>query len=327
MAGSRSAGTSPVGGRVPQESHCRDGGERSRRRQPAERTRRPRAVSPMTPALRPEAVPSAGVPRPKPVGRSVRGTRESSSGDVEPRQAGRWLRVARPRSTGRRSRALPLVCMREFPPLGDVGGGQRGVICARRSGSWCRDGVGRQTCARIARAWLQVENAEMLALDALHGVAPVMWLCLGTRTASGETRPFYRAREKLLKALRRSVARDAGRLPGRVHDRIRSNLGRGATPALERAAEGHPGRGAGRGQGGRTAGLVRSRRRAARVSARGAGERGRGADALSGAALPEGEPGAAERLARASTDADARLSVATDGRGSSGGASCAQAEA
>jgi hypothetical protein len=54
-------------------------------------------------------------------------------------------------------------------------------------------------CARLAA----VENAEMLALDALHGVAPVMWLCLGTRTASGETRPFYRAREKLLKALRR----------------------------------------------------------------------------------------------------------------------------
>jgi hypothetical protein len=53
-------------------------------------------------------------------------------------------------------------------------------------------------CARLAA----VENSEVLALDALHGIAPMVWLVL--TTPSGDPRPktFYRSREKLIDALR-----------------------------------------------------------------------------------------------------------------------------
>jgi hypothetical protein len=54
-------------------------------------------------------------------------------------------------------------------------------------------------CARLGA----VENAELLALDALAGSAPQLWAVLTTRTATLDTRRFYRSREKVLKALRR----------------------------------------------------------------------------------------------------------------------------
>ena len=43
----------------------------------------------------------------------------------------------------------------------------------------------------------------MLALDGLYGRAPTFVAILGTRTPSIEPRDFYRAREQLLRALRR----------------------------------------------------------------------------------------------------------------------------
>ena len=54
-------------------------------------------------------------------------------------------------------------------------------------------------CARLAA----VENSELLALDALAGIAPTIWAVLTTRTATLETARFYRSREAVLKALRR----------------------------------------------------------------------------------------------------------------------------
>jgi hypothetical protein len=54
-------------------------------------------------------------------------------------------------------------------------------------------------CARLGA----VENAELLALDAMAGVAPNMWAVLTTRHATTETAPFYLARKKVLLALRR----------------------------------------------------------------------------------------------------------------------------
>jgi hypothetical protein len=54
-------------------------------------------------------------------------------------------------------------------------------------------------CARLTA----VENAELLALDALAGTAPRIWAVLTTRTATIDTRRFYRSREQVLKALRR----------------------------------------------------------------------------------------------------------------------------
>lgn len=55
-------------------------------------------------------------------------------------------------------------------------------------------------CCGKRKAW---ESAEMLALDALHGEAPSVWLCLGTRETDATPARFYRAREKVLRALRR----------------------------------------------------------------------------------------------------------------------------
>jgi hypothetical protein len=54
-------------------------------------------------------------------------------------------------------------------------------------------------CAKL-RA---IENAEMLALDALDYGAPEVWACLTTRSADPSPASFYRAREKVRKALRR----------------------------------------------------------------------------------------------------------------------------
>lgn len=54
-------------------------------------------------------------------------------------------------------------------------------------------------CAKL-RA---IENAEMLAIDALDHGAPEVWACLTTRSADPDPASFYRAREKVRKALRR----------------------------------------------------------------------------------------------------------------------------
>lgn len=54
-------------------------------------------------------------------------------------------------------------------------------------------------CSRL-RA---VENAELLALDALAGCAPRLWCVLTTRQAEPDPTAFWRAREKVIRALRR----------------------------------------------------------------------------------------------------------------------------
>jgi hypothetical protein len=54
-------------------------------------------------------------------------------------------------------------------------------------------------CAKLG----SIETAEMLALDAVNFFAPEVWLCLGTRTASFDPKPFYRGRDQVQKALRR----------------------------------------------------------------------------------------------------------------------------
>lgn len=54
-------------------------------------------------------------------------------------------------------------------------------------------------CARLAA----VENAELLALDALAGTAPTVWMVLTTRTATIDTKRFYASRRQVLVALRR----------------------------------------------------------------------------------------------------------------------------
>jgi hypothetical protein len=54
-------------------------------------------------------------------------------------------------------------------------------------------------CAKLAA----VENAELLALDALAGGAPSIWLVLTTATASDDPRRFYRSREQVWKAVKR----------------------------------------------------------------------------------------------------------------------------
>ena len=54
-------------------------------------------------------------------------------------------------------------------------------------------------CAKLAA----VENAEMLSLDAVEHGAPEVWACLTTRSADPSPASFYRAREKVRKALRR----------------------------------------------------------------------------------------------------------------------------
>ncbi len=57
-------------------------------------------------------------------------------------------------------------------------------------------------CARLAA----VENSELLTLDALQGVAPVVWMVLGTGTDTMDPAHFYAARKHLVKALRREFS-------------------------------------------------------------------------------------------------------------------------
>lgn len=54
-------------------------------------------------------------------------------------------------------------------------------------------------CARLAA----VENSECLSLDAAEGIAPTMYAVLTTASTDRDPRTFYRAREKVGKALRR----------------------------------------------------------------------------------------------------------------------------
>lgn len=54
-------------------------------------------------------------------------------------------------------------------------------------------------CAKLGA----IENAEMLALDALEYGAPQVWACLTTRSADSSPSAFYRARRKVRNALRR----------------------------------------------------------------------------------------------------------------------------
>ncbi len=54
-------------------------------------------------------------------------------------------------------------------------------------------------CARLSA----VENAEVLALDAMASGGPAVWAVLTTRTAERDPAPFYRARAKVMKALKR----------------------------------------------------------------------------------------------------------------------------
>lgn len=54
-------------------------------------------------------------------------------------------------------------------------------------------------CARLAA----VENAELLALDALAGEAPSVWAVLTTRSAEPDPAKFYKSREVVIRALRR----------------------------------------------------------------------------------------------------------------------------
>lgn len=54
-------------------------------------------------------------------------------------------------------------------------------------------------CARLAA----VENSECLALDAVENTAPGLWIVLTTRTATIDTRRFYRSREQLWRAVSR----------------------------------------------------------------------------------------------------------------------------
>jgi hypothetical protein len=54
-------------------------------------------------------------------------------------------------------------------------------------------------CARLAA----VENAEVLALDAMENTAPELWSVLTTRTATIDTGAFRRAREGVRRAVRR----------------------------------------------------------------------------------------------------------------------------
>jgi hypothetical protein len=54
-------------------------------------------------------------------------------------------------------------------------------------------------CARLQA----VENAELLALDALNGVAPLVWAVLTTPSTAPEQREYYEARRQVFRALRR----------------------------------------------------------------------------------------------------------------------------
>jgi hypothetical protein len=48
-----------------------------------------------------------------------------------------------------------------------------------------------------------VENSEVLSIDAMSNVAPTLWLVLSTRTATVDTRRFYRSREQVWRAVKR----------------------------------------------------------------------------------------------------------------------------
>lgn len=54
-------------------------------------------------------------------------------------------------------------------------------------------------CARLKA----VENAELLALDALNGVAPLVWAVLTTPSTAPEQKKYYEARRQVFKAMRR----------------------------------------------------------------------------------------------------------------------------
>jgi hypothetical protein len=59
-------------------------------------------------------------------------------------------------------------------------------------------------CARLAA----IENSEMLALDALEGDAPQVWLVLTTRTATVDMSEFYEALADVVRMLRKEPLRD-----------------------------------------------------------------------------------------------------------------------
>jgi hypothetical protein len=63
----------------------------------------------------------------------------------------------------------------------------------------CRSTNQCSYCAKLAA----VENAELLALDALAGSAPALWVVLTTADANPDPSAFYKSREVLLRALRR----------------------------------------------------------------------------------------------------------------------------
>ena len=65
----------------------------------------------------------------------------------------------------------------------------------------CRAANRCDYCARLAA----VENAEMLALDALDGQARAVWCLLTTRTATIDTARFYKSREVVMRAIRPSI--------------------------------------------------------------------------------------------------------------------------
>jgi hypothetical protein len=52
-----------------------------------------------------------------------------------------------------------------------------------------------------------LENAEMLAYDAMLGEAPEIWACLTTRSDALDQAGFYRAREYVMRALKRQFPR------------------------------------------------------------------------------------------------------------------------
>ena len=63
----------------------------------------------------------------------------------------------------------------------------------------CRAANQCDYCARLAA----VENSEVLALDAIENGAPGVWVVLTTRTPELSPRPFYRAREAVMRAIQR----------------------------------------------------------------------------------------------------------------------------
>jgi hypothetical protein len=88
----------------------------------------------------------------------------------------------------------------------------RGRGCKRwPEGSWLLSSQGEMVVGRCKSTNLcdycaklgAVENTELLKLDALHGVAPNIYVCLTTRATTPEPRHFYRSRELILRALRR----------------------------------------------------------------------------------------------------------------------------